>query len=314
MKYITKTNIYYMVLVLFYMLISYLIQFVPVKYLSINIILSLGQIIIIIPTLIYLFFTKFKPFTEIRWKRLSISNILITLLLTYLCMPLLTLVNYISMFFVENNIEDIFNLLSDRPLWVNLFFIAFLPAVVEETVFRGVLFHSYRKRNIFRAILISAVLFGLFHLNVNQFLYAVIMGVIFALVIEATGSIFTSMIMHFVFNANSVILYYLVTNVFQLPGEELTNQLSTNISNFETYQLIITTTMLVGTAIISTILAVLVFVWLCKRNGKLEHVKNIIKRPYRKVCNNEYGRMISIPLLTGIIICVSYIIYFDFVR
>ncbi len=39
--------------------------------------------------------------------------------------------------------------------------------------------------------------FRTLHLNFNQMPYAVYLGIVFALMVEATGSIYTSMLMHF---------------------------------------------------------------------------------------------------------------------
>lgn len=309
MKSIKKTNIYYMALIIFYLLAAFLVSLFPIKNINVNFSLLLGEVIILIPTLVYLAISKFKPIRLLQIKPISISNILIIILLTYLCMPLLSLLNYISMFFVHSKVTDMFQVAGTNPLGLNLLLIAVVPAVVEELVFRGILFHSYRRNNILRAGILSAFLFGLMHLNVNQFLYAFAMGIIFAFVIEATGSIFSSMLMHFVINANSVIAYYMYGQIKEMAGDELTKQITDIQSDFA----VGTTVSLVVMALIGLILAALVYYWLCYRNGTVAHIKNILWKPGRKVLDLEYGKIFSIPLIIGIIICICYIIYNDFV-
>lgn len=309
MKSIKKTNIYYMALIIFYMFAAFLVSLFPIKNINVNFSLLLGEVIILIPTLIYVAISKFKPIRLLQIKPISISNILIIILLTYLCMPLLSLLNYISMFFVHSKVTDMFQVAGTNPLGLNLLLIAVVPAIVEELVFRGILFHSYRRNNILRAGILSAFLFGLMHLNVNQFLYAFAMGIIFAFVIEATGSIFSSMLMHFIINANSVMIYYMYGQLKELAGDELTKQITALPSDFAAGTIIY----LVVMALIGLILAALVYYWLCYRNGTVAHIRNIIGRPGRKVLNLEYGRIFSIPLIIGIIICICYIIYNDFV-
>lgn len=311
MKSITKTNILFLALVLFYLLGSFFINLVPPKYLNTNFLLTLGQILIIIPALFYLLLTKFKPIKDIKIKRLKISNVLIIILLTYLCLPLLTFLNYISMFFVENKVVGILGVLDGNPLWLNLLFIAVMPAVFEEFVFRGLFYHSYGRRNILRASITSAFLFGLIHLNINQFLYAFAIGIIFSFVIEATGSIFSSVLMHFIFNANSVVIYYLSSKLLNVSDLNLSGQLPDIVSVVDKYQLIITAVFLALGAIIGTILAILVYYWLCRRNGRLDHVKNIIKNPNRKKINKDFGRILDIWLVSGMVLCIIYIIIYE---
>ena len=49
----------------------------------------------------------------------------------------------------------------------------------------------------------SGLIFGLMHLNFNQFSYGFVLGVIFAAVVEASGSIYASMAIHFLINFQS---------------------------------------------------------------------------------------------------------------
>lgn len=49
---------------------------------------------------------------------------------------------------------------------------AFLPGLVEETIFRGVVYSRVRKANPIKGILLSALFFGIAHMNFQQFCYA----------------------------------------------------------------------------------------------------------------------------------------------
>ena len=56
------------------------------------------------------------------------------------------------------------------------------------------------------AVIMSALAFALMHLNFNQAAYAFIIGVAFAFIVEATGSLWSSIMCHMMFNAESVIV------------------------------------------------------------------------------------------------------------
>ena len=89
-----------------------------------------------------------------------------------------------------------------------LLIIAVLPAIFEETLFRGILVGRMSASGWGTAatLLISGALFSLFHGNPAQTIYQFICGVCFALLVVRAGSILPSMAAHFANNALIVIL------------------------------------------------------------------------------------------------------------
>lgn len=96
------------------------------------------------------------------------------------------------------------------PNWatflIQLTTVAILPAICEEFLHRGVLLNGLKEIGIKKAILISSLMFGLLHFNINQFFYATILGMLMALVGVVSKSIYPAMIIHFTNNAISVYL------------------------------------------------------------------------------------------------------------
>lgn len=96
------------------------------------------------------------------------------------------------------------------PNWatflIQLNTVAILPAICEEFLHRGVLLNGLKEIGIKKAILISSLMFGLLHFNINQFFYATILGMLMALVSVVSKSIYPAMIIHFTNNAISVYL------------------------------------------------------------------------------------------------------------
>ncbi len=96
------------------------------------------------------------------------------------------------------------------PNWatflIQLTTVAILPAICEEFLHRGVLLNGLKEIGIKKAILISSLMFGLLHFNINQFFYATILGMLMALVSVVSKSIYPAMIIHFINNAISVYL------------------------------------------------------------------------------------------------------------
>lgn len=78
---------------------------------------------------------------------------------------------------------------------------AALPALVEETMFRGFITSAFRGYSSLVAVLVPSVLFGLFHLEPTQAAGTMVLGVAFGLVRLYTGSLWACIVSHFAYNA-----------------------------------------------------------------------------------------------------------------
>ena len=100
---------------------------------------------------------------------------------------------------------------TDIPTMVSeLWSIAVLPALVEEFALRCVVLQPMRRFGDRYAILMSAFVFALMHGNLVQIPFAFIAGIAFGYYVSATGSIWVGVLAHFLNNAYSVVLNYLV--------------------------------------------------------------------------------------------------------
>jgi uncharacterized protein len=106
-------------------------------------------------------------------------------------------------------------LLSDTSingLIVNLIIVAVLPSVCEEIFFRGALLNvlnSYMK-NHHLAIIISGVIFSLFHWQFYGFIPRAVMGIFFGYLLVYSKSLWLPILAHFVNNALAVIVYFFI--------------------------------------------------------------------------------------------------------
>jgi len=108
---------------------------------------------------------------------------------------------------------------------INILVIALAAGVAEEFFFRGFLLKGYEGLGERNAVIISAVLFGIFHFNIQNFLGPVFLGVVFGFLALRTGSVIASAAGHFVNNALSVTFMFVSGMVSKtLPqGYESTN-------------------------------------------------------------------------------------------
>jgi membrane protease YdiL (CAAX protease family) len=181
---------------------------------AVNIILSQG--ITILPVIIIFRYLGLRVTKEIRIKKIKGSNIALSILLAFLLQPVLNFVNALSLCFTNNETSEmILNVSEQLPFFAAVLLVAVLPAIVEETLFRGVVYQNYKKAGIGKAVLLSALIFGLFHGNLNQFTYAFVMGMIMIYLIEASGSIVSSMIVHFITNVIPVCSIYALPVLYE---------------------------------------------------------------------------------------------------
>ena len=126
-------------------------------------------------------------------------------------------INVVSQLFATNSIgSHVAELVIKYPFPVAFFVVAVMPALCEELIYRGVLFRGYRKSGVWIAVLLTAFLFGMMHMNLNQFSYAFVLGLIFALLREITGSILPVVLLHIYINGKSVVVLY--ASVYYLTG------------------------------------------------------------------------------------------------
>lgn len=251
------------------------------------IVLLLSQIILVIPTIAYLVINKLNVAKAIRFNKIRLSNVVLIILFAYLITPLMNFINAISMLFVSNDTTDfISNIVSNNGLFLSLFMVALVPCILEETVYRGIFYNEYSKISPFKGIVLSGFLFGIIHGNLNQFSYAFAMGIVFALLIEATNSILATMIVHFFINGTSILLLAMLPKMLALLeavyGTERfnANELmeSVNGSMVENMDLAFVIQNYGIMAVLGTILAFIVYRTIAKNSGRWEYVKGIFRK------------------------------------
>ncbi|MCL2609354.1 MAG: CPBP family intramembrane metalloprotease [Treponema sp.] len=99
------------------------------------------------------------------------------------------------------------SMMVEQPLVISILNVGVLAAFTEELFFRGLILDglnkNYSKR---KAIIVSALLFGLIHLNPWQFLSAFIIGLFLAWICIETGSIWLCIFIHFLNNTLITVL------------------------------------------------------------------------------------------------------------
>ena len=98
-------------------------------------------------------------------------------------------------------------------LWI-VIFVVILGPIVEEFIFRKLMIDRLSRYGRWLAIVFSALAFGLFHGNLNQFFYAAALGLVFGYIYTKTGRLRYSIILHMVVNFfGSVVSVYVADKI-----------------------------------------------------------------------------------------------------
>lgn len=269
----------------------------------------LSQAIVLLPALIYVAIHKINIIACMPYCRLRISDGLLSLLFGYALVPTMLFVSNLTSLFSTNYVQDSVQELIAYPFVVQLLIIAVLPACVEEFVFRGLIYHSYRKNGILGAAVLSGLVFGLMHLNINQLSYALLMGIVFALLVEVTGSMYSSMLAHFAANSYSIIMMQLVS--MTSGGSELLEQSAQAAeSSMNSVPVIIAQVVMLGLVAAGFLgIAYLLFKKIAVRNGRWEYLKEQLHKGF-KPQNGE--RFLTPPLIATVAAAVVYMLYTEF--
>ncbi len=237
-----------------------------------NLVISQGLLVLI--AFGYVLVNKINIIKCIPYRKIKVGDAFLSILMGYMIVPLVLFISNITMLFSTNHVAESSEELITYPFLLQIFLMAVIPAMIEEFICRGLFYHSYRKNGIFGAAVASGLVFGILHLNINQFCYAFVMGIIFALMVEATGSIWASVLAHFSFNTYSIIMMKLQEILLEAGdmASEVTE--TVEVSDAEMFAAQIVAIFILGImAVVFSILAFIIYMTMAKRNGRWEYIK-----------------------------------------
>jgi len=192
---------------------------------------QIGQVIsqvfgFMLPPILYVMLVKEKPFNYLGFKKLQPWSLL-GIVAIFTIIPFLAIVTEWndnvslpeSMASLEQKlryIQEVANDTTERfmtegSLFSGLLIVAALAAISEELLFRSVIQKAFVKicKNAHVGIILTAIVFSAFHGDFFGFVPRFILGLMLGYMFYLSGSIFPSMLMHFVNNGTIVMLYYL---------------------------------------------------------------------------------------------------------
>ncbi|WP_432408659.1 CPBP family glutamic-type intramembrane protease [Wukongibacter sp. M2B1] len=213
---IMEINVLYLVAALMLITIGAYAQITNIK---LGLIIT-EYILILLPVIIFLKVKGRGIKTFLRFNKIRVKHGLLVVLITLLSYPIAALGNVIVL-----SILSVLGLeIKPSPVpvadnfgeYIVLFFIVAISAgICEEVFFRGLLLRAYEEKYKTAGIVMTAILFGVFHFNLQNLAAPIVLGLVFGYLVHITDSIYAGIIGHITNNGIAVTLMYGLTVLYK---------------------------------------------------------------------------------------------------
>ena len=171
----------------------------------------------ILPLPIFLYLMNKLEKQEIHSNKLTIKKFIVYIAISLTLMWIGNLIGLTITEILGNLIQSeianpIVETIDSSSVYTNLLLMVIMAPIFEEIIFRKLLIDRTIKYGKGVSILLSALIFGLFHGNLNQFFYAFLIGGFFAYVYIKTGKIIYTILLHLTVNFFGSIISVIVGN------------------------------------------------------------------------------------------------------
>lgn len=127
-------------------------------------------------------------------------NVFVTLFLNYIN-------NLIPLQEISKGYENLAELIMSGNTFLLFITVGIMGPIIEEVIFRGLVYSELRKvLNVPAVIIIQALLFAVYHMNIIQGVNAFFIGVVLGIAVYKTGSIWPAIAIHISFNSINVLM------------------------------------------------------------------------------------------------------------
>ena len=174
---------------------------------------------------VYAYSVKYKApvLSVLKVEKVSVKVIISTLLITFGMMFGLSELNNIFVAILTGLGFELPPVSLPERNFLNvtlvIIFICFTPALFEEFLMRGLIVKGLSSGGKVFAIVVSAVLFSIFHMSPQQTIYQFLVGALYALIVVYGGNFYVTFISHFINNLFIVLNEYFFKLTFTLELE-----------------------------------------------------------------------------------------------
>lgn len=229
---IFETNLLFMILGFGLLFIGYMVQSREIY----SGLLITEYILILLPNILYLLFRRYSVKEVIKLNSISIKQIAYSIIIMVFAYPIAVFVNVIVLTLISSFSTALPTTVplptTSSEFIKGLFVIALAPGICEEVMFRGTLMSAYDRYGHVKSIIITSILFGVFHFNIMNLAGPIFLGLVLGTLRYKTNSILSPMIGHTINNSIALTIGYFATN-YSSDIEGLANESLELGSNLE---------------------------------------------------------------------------------
>ena len=278
------TSLIYFIVIALFVVLRIFSSLVPTSAMGKNLLGVLIQVgfMLLVPFFMYKFLRKKKTtqiLQDFNVKKISFKAVLITIGIGIVVYFLnLAVASFFNIFIFASGYDPSFGMASNSggeytllAFLGDIIITAILPGICEEFCHRGLLVNGYKQLKPKKTILLVGFLFGLMHLNIEQFFYATVIGFFLTFLVYLTDSIIPAIIVHFLNNA--IGLYMAFAEANNLPFGDFTTRLANILTG--------SPIAVMGTVLLIVILllgSLLFLVYLLLKQTKVKELQSLAKK------------------------------------
>lgn len=203
------TFAYVMLSIVMRMLSGEIIDFTDANNISgnINAVLVQGIADIFVIPVLVLLYRKFKNNYELCTGLFNLREFLYVIPIAFsVCVICNILIGFLPIPEVNAVSKEIFELINQYNIFVSLFIVSILVPIVEELLFRAFFYDSINLlSNHIVAIIMTSILFGLIHFNIEQGIYGFVAGLFLGYIKYKYNRLSYTIFMHLFMNFSSIV-------------------------------------------------------------------------------------------------------------
>ncbi|MFT9496871.1 CPBP family glutamic-type intramembrane protease [Anaerosolibacter sp.] len=211
-------NILYLVVALMLLTVGAFVQYRDVR---IGLVIT-EYVLVLLPVIVFLKIKGESIKDMLRLNPLRAKHGALIMLITLFSYPVALFFNLIAMTIMSNfgKLEQLPVPVADnfKDYIILMLIISVSAGICEEVFFRGLMMRGYERLGKANAIVLSSVLFGVFHFNLQNLLGPIVLGLIFGYLVYQTDSLYAGIIGHMTNNGFAVTLGYGLMQLQKILG------------------------------------------------------------------------------------------------
>lgn len=144
------------------------------------------------------------------FKKISFPIFIYSILLSILLFPISNFIGLVVNLFTSNPVDDFLNNIKDIGIFNLFIIVAILPSILEEFLLRYLFLNGFKNIKPSYSAIVNGFFFGLIHLNLHQFSYTFLLGIVLTYLTIYSKNIIYPIVTHLFFNTIGLTLFLIL--------------------------------------------------------------------------------------------------------